>query len=321
MLGGEHETCMVCEGANLAGCYTSGSRIGQDNLAFYCSACGYYEVDRLGILSFSAYSQQLTRSKRAALSHLIRTNAKAGKVFVINRANLHNLIDTVVLPPAATQAQNLVSAVGDYSAAYGDGHPVKEPELIAMCGAISDKALERIMTELYDRGLIYEPQRSQVEENNFLGGVTAWGLSLTLKGHDAYDRLQRGETLSFSEGGNITGSKHTTLNVHGNVGSYVETATNSVVIGVVGDLKMDRIERLLQQCPAMINELPEEEQVRANAELSKIQDEMNGQRRPDILKGILTELGKIAAGVRDNMAASAITGYLAAEFGINFFGG
>ncbi|BBF81862.1 hypothetical protein EM6_2470 [Asticcacaulis excentricus] len=48
---------------------------------------------------------------------------------------------------------------------------------------------------------------------------------------------------------------------------------------------------------------------------------MNGQRRPDILKGILTELGKIAAGVRDNMAASAITGYLAAEFGINFFGG
>ncbi len=316
------EACPVCEG-NTGGVCRSGYGIpGHDSAAFRCTACGNFEISRQALATFFHMGQsEMTPVLRAALSHKIRSNTEPTKIFFISTEWMRSFLRDGKLPNSSEQAANLIRTIGLHSSSSGGPFVVKEPELIAACGTLNGDRLKALLEGVANAGFIRLPVATTEEEDNDLGMIMAWVLSLTFSGDEAFEALKAGKDWSIRGGGSsMSNAQHTTFNIQGNIGALVEHASNSTVIGTVGAIDIGKLEAFVKQAPDMVKLLPEEIRAGAQMELGRLTGELNGERRPEMLRGLLHGFGKLVSGVRDNMIAGALTALITQEFGLTFLG-
>jgi hypothetical protein len=161
-----------------------------DATLFDCDVCGKFAVSGTAIDDYlDNQMMKLTKVKRAALSHQIKSNAKLGhKPRMLTTYDLQLAVDNPAsLPSPAQQAANIIRFIGGHVTDEGAAIESIPPDFGAIIGSPSREFAFDILSELKKLGFVTAMFPSD------LNAFHAQEVTLTLAGWDKYESEKHGE--------------------------------------------------------------------------------------------------------------------------------
>lgn len=147
-----------------------------------CPRCGQYSIAGTAYVTLPQDLQGDPKA-RAVLSHAIRRMQGSSSSPLITNALARQLLQSGSLPSPAQQAEDLILWLGENTPAPGEAVELDDRPLTAIIGALNESGVEFILTELTNQELV-------------VGEMLDGGVTLTFRGWQRYEELQRGQSRS-----------------------------------------------------------------------------------------------------------------------------